>query len=87
MVKRFDLEHYQLKTDYDTDMDIFPFLAHTGLIFMDLAILPLDKTFIDRISMTTSLSKIEYELLLKSVTQMFKKIETFIQMTPEIEIY
>ena len=68
-------------------MDIFPFLAHTGLIFMDLAILPLDKTFIDKISMTTSLSKIEYELLLKSVTQMFKKIETFIQMTPEIEIY
>ena len=46
-------------------------LAHTAPIFIDLAILPFNKIFIDRIGIT--MFKVEYELLPKSVTQMFTK--------------
>ena len=67
-------------------MAFSPYLAHTAPIFIDLAILPFNKIFIDRISIT--MFKVEYELLPKSVTQMFtKKIKIFIHITPEIEIY
>ena len=47
------------------------YLAHTGPILIDLAILPFDKIFFDRISIM--MFKVESELLLKSVTQMFSK--------------
>ena len=47
------------------------YLAHTGSISIDLAILPFDKIFIDRINIL--MFKVEYELLPKSVTQMFSK--------------
>ena len=52
-------------------MTFFPYLAHTAPIFIDLAILPFNKIFIDRIGIT--MFKVEYELLPKSVTQMFTK--------------
>ena len=65
-------------------MTFSPYLAHTAHIFIDLAILPFNKIFIDRIGIT--MFKIEYELLPKSVTQMFTKIKIFIHITPEIEI-
>ena len=52
-------------------MTFSPYLAHTAPIFIDLAILPFNKIFIDRICIT--MFKVEYELLLKSVTQMFTK--------------
>ena len=52
-------------------MTFSPYLAHTGPIFIDLAILPFDKIYIDRISIM--MFKVEYELLPKSVTQMFSK--------------
>ena len=66
-------------------MTFSPYLAHTDPIFKDLTILPLDKIFIDRIGIT--MFKVEYELLSKSVIQMFSKIEISIHMIPEIEIY
>ena len=47
------------------------YLAHTDPIFKDLTILPLDKILIDRIGIT--MFKVEYELLPKSVIQMFSK--------------
>ena len=65
-------------------MIFFPYLAHTAPIFIDLAILPLNKICIDRIGIT--MFKVEFELLPKSVTQMFTKIKIFIHKTPEIEI-
>ena len=52
-------------------MTFSPYLAHTDPIFKDLTILPLDKIFIDRIGIT--MFKVEYELLPKSVIQMFSK--------------
>ena len=52
-------------------MTFSPYLAHTDPIFKDLTILPLDKIFIDRIEIT--MFKIEYELLPKSVIQVFSK--------------
>ena len=52
-------------------MTFSPYLAHTDPIFKDLTILPFDKIFIDRIAFT--MFKIEYELLPKSVIQMFSK--------------
>ena len=52
-------------------MTFSPYLAHTGPIIIDLAILPFDKIFIDRINIM--MFKVEYELLPKSVTQMFSK--------------
>ena len=52
-------------------MTFSSFLAHTDPIFEDLAILPLDKIFIDRIAIT--MFNVEYELLPKSVIQMFSK--------------
>ena len=52
-------------------MTFSPYLAHTAPIFIDLAILPFTKIFIDRIGIT--MFKVEYELLPKSVTQMFTK--------------
>ena len=48
-----------------------PYLAHTDPIYKDLEILPLDQIFIDRIGIT--MFKVEYELLPKSVIQMFSK--------------
>ena len=66
-------------------MTFSPYLAHTDPIFKDLTILPLDKIFIDRIGIT--MFKVEYELLPKSVIQMFSKIKLSIHMIPEIEIY
>ena len=48
-------------------------MAHTGPIFIDLAILPFVKIFIDRICIT--MFKVDYELLPKSVTQMLSKIK------------
>ena len=48
-----------------------PYLAHTDPIYKDLAILPFDKIFIDIIGIT--MFKVEYELLPKSVIQMFSK--------------
>ena len=52
-------------------MTFSPYLAHTAPIFVDLAILPFNEIFIDRIGIT--MFKVEYELLPKSVTQMFTK--------------
>ena len=52
-------------------MTFSPYLAHTDPIFKDLTILPLDKIFVDRIGIT--MFKVEYELLPKSVIQMFSK--------------
>ena len=52
-------------------MTFSPYLAHTAPIFIDLAILPFNKIFIDRIGIT--MFKVEYALLPKSVTQMFTK--------------
>ena len=52
-------------------MTFSPYLAHTDPIYKDLAILPFDKIFIDRIGIT--MFKVEYELLPKSVIQMFSK--------------
>ena len=52
-------------------MTFSPYLAHTAPIFIDLAILPFNQLFIDRIGIT--MFKVEYELLPKSVTQMFTK--------------
>ena len=52
-------------------MTFSPYLAHTAPIFIDLAILPFNKIFIDRIGIT--MFKVEYELFPKSVTQMFTK--------------
>ena len=54
-------------------MTFSPNMAHTGPIFIDLAILPFDKIFIDRIGIT--MFKVDYELLPKSVTQMLSKIK------------
>ena len=48
-----------------------PYLAHTKPIYKDLATLPFDKIFMDRIGIT--MFKVEYELLPKSVIQMFFK--------------
>ena len=61
------------------------YLAHTAPIFIDLAILPFNKLFIDRIGI--DMFKVEYERLPNSVTQMFTKIKIFIHITLEIEIY
>ena len=66
-------------------MTFSPYLAHKAPIFIDLAILPFNQLFIDRIGIT--MFKVEYELLPNSVTQMFTKIKIFIHITPEIEIY
>ena len=52
-------------------MTFSPYLAHTDPICKDLANLPFDKIFIDRIGIT--MFKVEYELLPKSVIQMFSK--------------
>ena len=52
-------------------MTISPYLVHTDPIFKNLTILPLDNFFIDRIGIT--MFKAEYELLPKSVIQMFSK--------------
>ena len=52
-------------------MTFFPYLAHTAPIFIDLAILPFNKIFIDRIGIT--MFKVEYKLLPKSGRQMFTK--------------
>ena len=52
-------------------MTFSPYLAHTAPIFIDLAILPFNNIFIDRISIT--MFKVEDELLPKSVTQLFTK--------------
>ena len=52
-------------------MTFSPYLAHTDPIYKDLAILPFDKIVIDRIGIT--MFKVEYELLPKSVIQMFSK--------------
>ena len=55
-------------------MTFSPYLAHTDTIFKDLTILPLNKSFIDRIGIT--MFKVEYELLPKSVIyKCFLKIE------------
>ena len=52
-------------------MTFSPYLAHTAPIFIDLVILTFHKICIDRIGLT--MFKVEYELLPKSVTQMFTK--------------
>ena len=52
-------------------MTFSPYFAHTAPIFIDLAILPFNKIFTDRIGIT--MFKVEYELLPISVTQMFTK--------------
>ena len=56
--------------DY-SNMTLSSYLAHTDLTFKYLTILLLDKQFIDMIGIT--MSKIEYELLPKSLIQMFSK--------------
>ena len=72
MVKFFYLNSlFLLQKKIIRIMTFSPYLAHTGPIFTDLAILPFDKIFIDRISIM--MFKVEYELLPKSVTQMFSK--------------
>ena len=54
-------------------MTFSPDMAHTGPIFIDLAILSFDTIFIDRICIT--MFKVDYGLLPKSVTQMLSKIK------------
>ena len=46
-------------------MTLSSYLVHTDPIFKNLALLPLDKIYIDRIGIT--MFNIEYELLNKSV--------------------
>ena len=48
------------------------YLAHTHLIFKDLTLVPLDKLFTDRMSIIMFV--VEYELLHKSMIQMFPKV-------------
>ena len=47
------------------------YLAHTDPLFKSLAILPIDKIFIDRIEIT--MLKVTYELIPKSIHQLFSK--------------
>ena len=53
-------------------MTLSPYLAHTDPIYKNLAILPFGKIFIDSKGIT--MFKVEYELLPKSVIQLFSKI-------------
>ena len=62
-------------------MTVSPYFAHTDPIYKDLPILPFDKIFIDKIAI--AMFKVEYELLPKSVIQMFSKYEMSIHMIPE----
>ena len=52
-------------------MTFSPYLAHTDPFFKSLEILPMDKSFIDRIGIT--IFKVTYELIPKSIHQLFSK--------------
>ena len=52
-------------------MTFSPYLAHTDPLFKSLEILPMDKIFIDRMGIT--MFKVTYELIPKSIHQLFSK--------------
>ena len=52
-------------------MTFSTYLAHTDPLFKSLKILPIDKIFIDRMGIT--MFKVTYELIPKSIHQLFSK--------------
>ena len=52
-------------------MTFSPYPAHTDPLFKSLEILPMDKIFIDRMGIT--MFKVTYELIPKSIHQLFSK--------------